>query len=301
MLRSFCRVWLSCVSLLSAVPAWAQAPMVLPPSPIGDGIHDVFDHESGCWVWDGEARKAQGSPYPFTTSHKCDGKALDGDAELTWTHGPHRGESWKGVFHAGRLTGQSSSPYVEIGYANGLRNGPAIFRYGDGGRTELIYAAGHKDGPQRDFYSEGTRVEAAFTQDVPSSTWIRHLRDGSRFEFPGSLDAVGLRGTYFMPDGSALPGTYVVPRVNAALSPPVAYPPIAQRLEEEGDVTVTLKVEADGTVSDVRLARSSGYQRLDEAALEWFAACRYFPGTVEGKPVASYTFTQQSYRLLDPE
>ena len=107
-LRSFCRIRLSCVLLFLAAPALAQVPLTLPPSPISDGVHDRFDQLSGCWVWDGEAREAQVDANLFVTSQKCGGKALDGVVQLRWIAGTHRGETWKGVFRGGRLTGQVS-------------------------------------------------------------------------------------------------------------------------------------------------------------------------------------------------
>lgn len=57
------------------------------------------------------------------------------------------------------------------------------------------------------------------------------------------------------------------------LPPKPAYPSMSNRLREQGSVYLDVKVEADGNVSDVSLVRSSGFLRLDEAALK--AALRW--------------------------
>lgn len=57
------------------------------------------------------------------------------------------------------------------------------------------------------------------------------------------------------------------------------YPPLSQRFREEGTVVLTLNVGADGVLSNASIGKSSGYKRLDIAALEFISTCR-FPGGV---------------------
>ena len=52
-----------------------------------------------------------------------------------------------------------------------------------------------------------------------------------------------------------------------ALTPYFAYPMLARRNGWQGRVQVGLRVEADGRLSHVRIAHSSGYRLLDNAAL----------------------------------
>ena len=52
-----------------------------------------------------------------------------------------------------------------------------------------------------------------------------------------------------------------------ALAPYFAYPMMARRNGWQGQVQVGLRVEADGRLSHVRIAHSSGYRLLDSAAL----------------------------------
>lgn len=62
------------------------------------------------------------------------------------------------------------------------------------------------------------------------------------------------------------------------------YPSLSQRLGEEGEVMLALLVGVDGRVTDSRIERSSGYPRLDQAAVAGLSRCRFTPGTADGQP-----------------
>ena len=68
--------------------------------------------------------------------------------------------------------------------------------------------------------------------------------------------------------------------------PSVQYPPTSQNDGEEGTVTLLLAVQTDGSISDIRIARSSGYQRLDAAAVRSLRQAKFQPATCHGKPIA---------------
>ena len=77
--------------------------------------------------------------------------------------------------------------------------------------------------------------------------------------------------------------------------PSVQYPPASQNNGDEGTVTLLLAVQTDGSISDIRIARSSGYQRLDAAAVRSLRQAKFQPATCHGKPIAvrihqSFTF-----------
>jgi TonB family protein len=74
------------------------------------------------------------------------------------------------------------------------------------------------------------------------------------------------------------------PRPAAGFARP-HYPIESQALREEGDVVVELCVAATGVVESVKLLRSSGYQRLDEATIAGLTTSRFDPATDDGKPV----------------
>src|SRR5581483_3350307 len=66
------------------------------------------------------------------------------------------------------------------------------------------------------------------------------------------------------------------------------YPAASQRLGEAGTVVLQFLIGVDGRIKDSRIARSSGYPRLDEAARDALGSCRFTPGTVDGKPEESW-------------
>jgi periplasmic protein TonB len=85
------------------------------------------------------------------------------------------------------------------------------------------------------------------------------------------------------------------PVVHQAVSTPVSvgkahvcqqnYPEVSVRLNEEGTTLLSMKVMADGTVSGVTVAKSSGYPRLDEAAISCAGRWHYKPAAQDGNPV----------------
>ena len=54
------------------------------------------------------------------------------------------------------------------------------------------------------------------------------------------------------------------------------YPPISKRLGEEGVVVVQVAVSPDGHIVDARVAKSSGFSRLDNAAIELSKAALHY-------------------------
>jgi TonB family protein len=75
--------------------------------------------------------------------------------------------------------------------------------------------------------------------------------------------------------------TLVAPRRLLAAEP--AWPAASTRCREEGKVTITYCVTADGAVENVLVVISSGYARIDNAVLAWAARDRHTAGTVNGR------------------
>lgn len=71
-------------------------------------------------------------------------------------------------------------------------------------------------------------------------------------------------------------------------NPKPAYPALSNRLHEEGTVLVSVFVEADGNVQKVELKKSSGFNRLDRAALAGIQRWRFVPGKRAGIPEAMW-------------
>ena len=68
--------------------------------------------------------------------------------------------------------------------------------------------------------------------------------------------------------------------------PSVQYPSVSQNDGDEGTVTLRFIVQPDGSVSDIRIARSSGHPRLDAAAVRSLRRAKFQPATCHGKPIA---------------
>lgn len=75
------------------------------------------------------------------------------------------------------------------------------------------------------------------------------------------------------------------------------YPADSRRNGESGVVQLEFLIEADGTAAEARVAQSSGFPRLDEAARRALALCRFQPGTVDDVPVRSWTRLNYVWRL----
>mgnify|MGYP000858425620 CR=1 FL=1 len=68
--------------------------------------------------------------------------------------------------------------------------------------------------------------------------------------------------------------------------PSLQYPRVSQEDGDEGIVTLRFIVQPDGSVSDIRIARSSGHPRLDAAAQKAHRNIKLQPATCHGKPIA---------------
>ena len=76
------------------------------------------------------------------------------------------------------------------------------------------------------------------------------------------------------------------------------YPPTSRRLGEEGSVVLQVLVAADGKVQDGKVQKSSGFPRLDEAALKHaLRAWRFTPGTEDGKPMTVWHSVKVTFKI----
>ncbi|MEY3381537.1 MAG: hypothetical protein RL468_2135 [Pseudomonadota bacterium] len=81
-----------------------------------------------------------------------------------------------------------------------------------------------------------------------------------------------------------------LPSSNAAYlnNPKPAYPALSKRLGEQGTVTVRVMIGVDGTAQQAEISQSSGFARLDQAALAVVLKWRYVPGKRGGIPEAMW-------------
>lgn len=80
-------------------------------------------------------------------------------------------------------------------------------------------------------------------------------------------------------------------------NPPPAYPPQSVRLGEQGQVVLRVFIEADGRASQAEILHSSGFERLDQVALQTVRRWRYVPGKRAGVPEAMWTTVPLSFVL----
>lgn len=71
-------------------------------------------------------------------------------------------------------------------------------------------------------------------------------------------------------------------------NPRPPYPPLSKRLGEQGRVMVRVFIEVDGTASRAEIRQSSGFERLDQTALQTVQRWRYVPGKRAGVPEAMW-------------
>lgn len=79
-------------------------------------------------------------------------------------------------------------------------------------------------------------------------------------------------------------------------NPAPVYPPLSRRFGEAGRVVLHVRVSADGLPLSVEIRRSSGFDRLDEAALRAVGRWRFVPArrgdaAVESSVLVPLTFT----------
>ncbi len=73
------------------------------------------------------------------------------------------------------------------------------------------------------------------------------------------------------------------------LEPPLLeYPRASRRAGESGRVLVRVYIDEAGLPRSVTLSQSSGYARLDEAALAAVRGARFRPYTENGRALAGY-------------
>lgn len=78
------------------------------------------------------------------------------------------------------------------------------------------------------------------------------------------------------------------------------YPPSSRRAGEAGTVVLEVLVNVNGRIDDVRVKTSSGFPKLDEAAMrEARRAWRAVPGTENGKPIAMWAPFAVTFKLTD--
>lgn len=88
-----------------------------------------------------------------------------------------------------------------------------------------------------------------------------------------------------------------VPATFDAKTCKVDYPKASLMNEEQGTVTMSFLVNADGSVADSKIEKSSGFKNLDKAAIKALSACKFKPGTKDGAPAETWTKVDYAWKL----
>lgn len=97
--------------------------------------------------------------------------------------------------------------------------------------------------------------------------------------------AGGARPRFFVQWKNNLPGLTRRPSVSEDTEPPI-YPAVAVREEFAGVTTLETCVTLEGRLADIHVVRSSGFEVLDTAALDWALTAKFLPAEINGEPFA---------------
>lgn len=91
----------------------------------------------------------------------------------------------------------------------------------------------------------------------------------------------------------------VPPRFDAAYlaNPAPPYPGMSRKLNEQGRVLLRVKVSAEGLPTEVDIAQSSGFPRLDAAAREAVLGWKFVPARQGDKPIAATVNVPIAFKL----
>ena len=81
-------------------------------------------------------------------------------------------------------------------------------------------------------------------------------------------------------------------------NPRPPYPALSKRLGEQGQVVLRVFIETNGTATQAEIHSSSGYERLDQTALQTVLKWRYVPGKRNGVAEAMW-FNVPIHFVLD--
>jgi protein TonB len=98
----------------------------------------------------------------------------------------------------------------------------------------------------------------------------------------------------------AFSGAVMAAEVPATFDPKsckAEYPKASLMNEEQGIVSMSFLVSADGSVLDSKLEKTSGFKNLDKAAIKSISACKFKPGTKDGAPAQTWTKVDYAWRL----
>lgn len=79
--------------------------------------------------------------------------------------------------------------------------------------------------------------------------------------------------------------------------PDMHFPLLSRRAKESGTVVLRITVDVNGRLKDAWVQKSSGFERLDQQALQDMRSARFAPQMEDGKPVEWQTLAPLAYDL----
>lgn len=101
------------------------------------------------------------------------------------------------------------------------------------------------------------------------------------------------------PRAPAAPKVLPSSAVRYLVEPPLAYPRASRELGEQGVVRLKVLVDETGRPRDIEIAKSSGYPRLDQAAVSAMRAARFQPHLEEGVARTVWVLAPLTFNLED--
>jgi protein TonB len=99
--------------------------------------------------------------------------------------------------------------------------------------------------------------------------------------------SIGFTAALMMVAGSSFAAE--VPASFDAKNCKAEYPKTSLVNEEQGAVSMSFLVSAEGHVIDSKVEKTSGYKNLDKAALKAITACKFKPGMKDGAVAQTWT------------
>lgn len=101
------------------------------------------------------------------------------------------------------------------------------------------------------------------------------------------------------PPPPAPPAPTLIPpsAIQYLVLPDVVYPSASRRLGEQGLVVVAVFVDTEGVPQQVEVVQSSGFDRLDRAAVAGVRKARFRPYTEHGRPMAGWARIPTPFEL----
>lgn len=236
------------------------------------------------------------------------------------------GADYVGAFLNAKPHGRGVAVYTDgVRYEGefrfGLREGPGTLVTPQGRSLQGDWLANEFTGQGVEVLASGERREGAFKAGLLSGRATVRTPDGASFtgEFakglrngPGVATAPsGLRTEGQWVNGALVPGYVQTNQAGERLPPrpaikdtrscaPTAgdYPAESRRRREQGTTRVRFHVDSDGKLSRSEILNTSGYARLDDAALKALSGCAFTPGQdLDGHPVAGSFDVEYVWRL----